>query len=88
MKIDVAAMNAPAQQLDPQPGYVYPARGGTKPQYWVVMNIDGNRAILLGLDYEGNIVSGASYSAASFKNRPVIGYVDLSNMKLDMRPFP
>ena len=66
------------------PGNIYPAKGGRKPgtEYWLVIAVSTTGAHLIGFNAEGEPVSTASYLKSAMRERPVIGWVDLSNLTL------
>lgn len=66
------------------PGNIYPAKGGRKPgtEYWLVIAVSATGAHLIGFNAEGEPVSTASYLKSAMRERPVIGWVDLSNLTL------
>lgn len=66
------------------PGNIYPAKGGRKPgtEYWLVVAVSDSGAHLIGFNKEGEPVSTASYLKSAMRERPVIGRVDLANLRI------
>ena len=68
MKFDTS--NAPTLPDDgPQVGYIYKSKCTSKTFFWLVVAIDGNSIILLGLNKHGEIVSSTQYSRHVFEDR-------------------
>ena len=67
------------------PGNVYPAKGGRKPgtDFWLVVSVTETGAHLIGFNTEGKPVSTVSYLKSAMRERPVIGFVDLSSLVLE-----
>ena len=67
-----------------KPGNIYPAKSGRKPgtDYWLVIAVTQTGAHLIGFNEDGDPVSTASYNKSAMRERPVIGWVDLSNLTL------
>lgn len=68
-------------------GNLYPSKGGRDTRFWYVISIkkpkskyQGDRAVLLGLDEEFNIVSSQTYMLHVFEDREPIGYYPLSEV--------
>lgn len=68
-------------------GNLYPSKGGRDTRFWYVISIKrstskihGDRAILLGLDDEFNIVSSQTYGLHAFENRELLGHFPLSEV--------
>lgn len=74
-------------------GNVYAARGGSRknsPRMWVLIAYDevNDSAVLLGLNSDGEIVSGVKYYRYAVEKWPVIGECyDVSSMELSVRMF-
>ena len=66
------------------PGNIYPAKGGRKPgtEYWLVVAVSDSGAYLIGFNKEGEPVSTASYLKSAMRERPVIGRVDISSLRI------
>lgn len=73
-----------AEVSEVKPGNIYPAKGGRKPgtDYWLVIAVTQTGAHLIGFNAEGEPVSTASYLKSAMRERPVIGWVDLSNLTI------
>jgi hypothetical protein len=52
----------------PQVGYVYLSKNSRTTKYWVIVAINGRMAVMLGLDAEGNVVSGSNYGLHCFED--------------------
>ena len=74
-------------------GNVYSARGGSKansPRMWVLVAIDEKHdsVVLLGIDQEGNIVSGVKYYKYTVAKWPLVGECpDVVNMSFSISMF-
>lgn len=69
-------------------GNVYSAKGGSKPNIWVVLRADEeNRSVtLLGLDTQGEVVSATNYAMHAFEKRECIGYCpEVADMQLTIQ---
>ena len=69
-------------------GNLYHSKGGRDTRFWYVVSIKksasrmrGDRAILLGLDDEWNIVSSQTYGVHALAEREVIGNFPLSEVQ-------
>lgn len=68
-------------------GNLYRSKGGRDTRFWYVISIkkskskyQGDRAILLGLDEEFNIVSSQTYLLHVFEERELLGHYPLSEV--------
>lgn len=68
-------------------GNLYPSKGGRDTRFWYVISIKrstskirGDRAILLGLDEEFNIVSSQTYNLCVLEERELLGHYPLSEV--------
>ena len=84
MKLTTALLTHLAEASEVKPGNIYPAKGGRKPgtEYWLVIAVSATGAHLIGFNAEGEPVSTASYLKSAMRERPVIGYADLSGIVL------
>lgn len=66
-------------------GNLYRSKGGPDTYFWLVVSLkttkNSERAIVLGLDKEMNIVSGATYGSYAFTHRLCVGKVDISKVR-------
>ena len=85
MKLDTKFLQALKETTEVKPGNIYPAKGGRKPgtEYWLVVAVSTTGAHLIGFDAYGHPTSTASYLKGAMRERPVIGFVDLSNLVLE-----
>lgn len=91
MKFTPAPDDDLSQSQEVLVGNVYPAKGGRKPNYWLIVSVTGSSAHALGLNAEGEIVSATSYGLHAFEDRPIVGHcTDLSivNLNIDWRIHP
>lgn len=80
-----------ALMRSPEPGDVYPAKGGRgDTKYWLVVSINSRGyASVLGLDEHGNVVSGQTYGAWAFKDRRLLGRCSsIASINLDIEWEP
>ena len=74
-------------------GNVYSARGGSKknsPRMWVLIAVDPahESVVLLGLDKDGQIVSGVKYYQYTVAKWPIIGECpDVVTMEFSVKMF-
>lgn len=68
-------------------GNLYPSKGGRDTRFWYVISIKrstsrirGDRAILLGLDEDWNIVSSQTYAVHALEERELLGHYPLSEV--------
>lgn len=68
-------------------GNLYPSKGGRDTRFWYVISIkksksryQGDRAVLLGLDEEFNIVSSQTYALHVLEERELLGNFPLSEV--------
>ena len=68
-------------------GNLYRSKGGRDTRFWYVISIKrsesrmrGDRAVLLGLDEEFNIVSSQTYLLRVLEERELLGYYPLSEV--------
>lgn len=61
----------------PQPGELLAAKGGSPTVAWLCVASLEKRGVYLGIDSDGNIVSGATYNHHSMQHRSRVGKVDL-----------
>ena len=68
---------------EPKIGNLYPSKGGRDTKFWLLISIKEkeNRAILLGLDKDFEIVSGQTYSLSTFERRTPIGFMDIEDIR-------
>lgn len=79
MKFDLQGIPASVRDSGPQVGDVYRMKGGRRGGgYWVIVGQTATGSACLGIDEEGAIVSGTTYSTSVFERRDRIGVV--SNM--------
>lgn len=79
-------MNAPPSH-DIVVGNLYRSKGGRDTRFWYVISIkkskskyQGDRAILLGLDEDWNIVSSQTYGLHALEDREPLGHYPLSEV--------
>ena len=68
-------------------GNLYRSKGGRDTRFWYVISIkkpkskyQGDRAILLGLDEDWNIVSSQTYAVHALEERELLGHYPLSEV--------
>lgn len=67
-------------------GNVYSSKNTHKTCAWIVLNITGNTAHVLGVDAEGEVSSTQSYALHAFERRILIGRVNLAPLEFDIEP--
>lgn len=82
-----------------QVGDIYPAKGGAKTRYWIVLALSGRESFqgemvhMIGLNAEGDIVATTSYGRHAiegtrdglFKPRQLLGRVkDIQDLQFDI----
>ena len=75
-----------AEEHDVRPGNVYPAKGGRKTpgtEWWLVVAVSNTGAHCLGFNNEGAVCSATTYLKSAMRERPIVGRVDLSAIKLE-----
>jgi hypothetical protein len=80
---------------EPRVGNIYKAKGGRDTKFWLLVSIKrrvrgdllSGTACLLGLDDHFNIVSAQSYGLHALLDRNVVGWVDVSTIKLLDVPY-
>ena len=87
----VTMQGVPEHFDDSMIGNVYRAKGGTLTKFWVIVKTRGNRAVVLGLDANGEITTGETYGLWVFDgstplfNRSLVGKIrGLENLKLEV----
>ena len=84
LKLSVSLLKQ-VQQADVLPGNIYPAKGGRKSpgtDYWLVIATSNTGAHCIGFNAEGKPCSTANYLKGAMRERPVIGFVDLTKLEL------
>lgn len=61
----------------PKPGELLAARGGSPTVAWLCVAVSDRRGVYLGVDSDGNIVSGATYTHTSMQHRSRVGFVEI-----------
>lgn len=87
MKLDIFSLNRLKEASDVVPGNVYPAMGGKKPgtDYWLVIATSDTAAHMIGFNDKGDPVSTTSYLKHAVRQRPIIGFIDLSDLMLRIK---
>lgn len=85
MKLHPDLLTKARASCDVVPGNVYPAQGGRKTpgtHYWLAIAVTESIVHVIGFNDQGLPVSTASYYKHSFRERPVIGRVDVDRIEL------
>lgn len=68
-----------------QVGNVYAVRGGrasSAPNYWILVAMHETMCVLLGINKQGEIVSGTKYYSYTIEKWPVVGFCkDVNTME-------
>ena len=69
-------------------GNVFSARGGAKdssPKFWVLVATTNDSCVLIGLNRNGEVISGTKYYNHTVQKWPVVGFVkDIESMTFEM----
>jgi hypothetical protein len=85
MKFNVGAQPNPLARNRVEVGNVYPAQGNKPTAAWIVVEVREGRAVLLGIDSEGQVCSAQTYAVHAMEDRPVIGRCAcVAEMQLDV----
>lgn len=85
MKLDASSLSQLKSNSEVLPGNVYPAKGGRKTPgttFWLVVAVSATGAHCIGMDDDGAPVSTTTYLKGALRERPIIGRVDLSSVRL------
>lgn len=88
MKFDLSAIPEGDLSATPRIGDVYPAQGGRPTVAWVIVNVIAgeDRAVMLGIDKNGEICSSQSYNLCALEDRPRIGFCpQIADLQLAVR---
>ena len=72
-------------------GNVFSARGGAKdssPRFWVLVAKTNDACVLIGLNKNGEVISGTKYYNYTVEKWPVVGFVkDIESMTFEMEMY-
>lgn len=72
-------------------GNVFAARGGARdssPKFWVLVAVTKDAGVLIGLNANGEVISGTKYYHHTIQKWPIVGFVkDIESMSFDMEMY-
>lgn len=86
MKFNFPEGRKPTPPQEVEVGNVYGSKNTHKTVAWIVLQVVGRTAHMVGVDADGQISTTQSYNVMAMEGRALIGRVDLSAMEFDIIP--